>query len=185
MRHSTKRHQSRCLYAESEPKGRGPSQYSKGGFGVGPTRSIDRHATTAPCAFETFERRLESTSSGHRRPRPWTPELGGQRPYRGRLGNDRSPRHSRHSVSRQTRSRRGPEGRALYDQIWQASAVLLPVPRVGAMGEGRTYDQRLRSRLLCGSRRLRRDRLMGRAVTRDPMAPKAQEQKILLTRRLV
>ncbi len=29
------------MIVESEPKGRGPSQYSKGGFGVGPTRSID------------------------------------------------------------------------------------------------------------------------------------------------
>src|SRR5258708_22478058 len=29
----------------------------------------------------------------------------------------------------------------LYDQIWQAFAVLLPVRTVGVMGEGRTYDQ--------------------------------------------
>ena len=28
----------------------------------------------------------------------------------------------------------------LYDQIWQAFAVLLQVRRVGVMGEGRTYD---------------------------------------------
>ena len=28
----------------------------------------------------------------------------------------------------------------LYDQIWQAFAVLLPVPTVGVMGEGRTYN---------------------------------------------
>jgi hypothetical protein len=38
--------------------------------------------------------------------------IGGQRAYDVRLGKDRSPGESRHSVSRQTRSRRGPEGRA-------------------------------------------------------------------------
>ncbi len=30
----------------------------------------------------------------------------------------------------------------LYDTIWQAFAVLLPVRTVGVMGDGRTYDQR-------------------------------------------
>ena len=29
----------------------------------------------------------------------------------------------------------------LYDAIWQAFAVLLPVRTVGVMGDGRTYDQ--------------------------------------------
>jgi GMP synthase (glutamine-hydrolysing) len=29
----------------------------------------------------------------------------------------------------------------LYDTIWQAFAVLLPVRTVGVMGDGRTYDQ--------------------------------------------
>ena len=28
----------------------------------------------------------------------------------------------------------------LYDEIWQAFAVLLPVHTVGVMGDGRTYD---------------------------------------------
>ncbi len=28
----------------------------------------------------------------------------------------------------------------LYDAIWQAFAVLLPVRTVGVMGDGRTYD---------------------------------------------
>ena len=29
----------------------------------------------------------------------------------------------------------------LYDKVWQAFAVLLPVRTVGVMGDGRTYDQ--------------------------------------------
>ena len=32
----------------------------------------------------------------------------------------------------------------LYDAIWQAFAVLLPVQTVGVMGDGRTYDNVLR-----------------------------------------
>ena len=33
----------------------------------------------------------------------------------------------------------------LYDTIWQAFAVLLPVQTVGVMGDGRTYEYRLRA----------------------------------------
>ena len=29
----------------------------------------------------------------------------------------------------------------LYDRIWQAGAILLPVQSVGVMGDERTYDQ--------------------------------------------
>jgi len=57
---------------------------------------------------------------------------------------------------------------------------LLPVRTVGAMGEGRTYDQRLRSRLLCGSRRLRRDRLMRRAAMRDALTPSPTTEILLM-----
>jgi GMP synthase (glutamine-hydrolysing) len=32
----------------------------------------------------------------------------------------------------------------LYDAIWQAFAVLLPVQTVGVMGDGRTYDRSAR-----------------------------------------
>jgi hypothetical protein len=34
--------------------------------------------------------RLEPTLSGHTRPRPWTPQLGGKRAYRGGAGNSRN-----------------------------------------------------------------------------------------------
>ena len=49
MRHSTKCRQSRRLYVESELKDAARANNLKGGFGVGPTRSIDRRATTAIC----------------------------------------------------------------------------------------------------------------------------------------
>jgi len=40
----------------------------------------------------------ESTYCGRSRPRPWTPQLGGKYAYRVRLGKDRSPERSRHSL---------------------------------------------------------------------------------------
>ncbi len=39
----------------------------------------------------------------------------------------------------------------LYDQIWQAFAVLLPVRTVGVMGDGRTYDQVIALRAVTSS----------------------------------
>jgi GMP synthase (glutamine-hydrolysing) len=46
----------------------------------------------------------------------------------------------------------------LYDAIWQAFAVLLPVRSVGVMGDGRTYDQ------VCGLRAGFLTRVAGRIV---------------------
>jgi GMP synthase (glutamine-hydrolysing) len=39
----------------------------------------------------------------------------------------------------------------LYDQVWQAFAVLLPVRTVGVMGDGRTYDQVIALRAVTSS----------------------------------
>src|SRR4249920_1484556 len=41
----------------------------------------------------------------------------------------------------------------LYDDIWQAFAVLLPVRTVGVMGDGRTYDQACALRAVSSDRR--------------------------------
>jgi hypothetical protein len=59
---------------------------------------------TAFCAFETFERRLESTYCGPSRQQPWTPQLGGTRAYKGRLGKDRTLRRSRRSIASANKS---------------------------------------------------------------------------------
>jgi hypothetical protein len=50
------------------------------------------------CPVSAHSGRPESTFSGHRRSRSWTPQLGGKRAYRSRQGKDRSARQSRHSI---------------------------------------------------------------------------------------
>ena len=51
------------------------------------------------------------------------------------------PREARHPAAGRRRSIIDEIRRAgLYDEIWQAFAVLLPVRTVGVMGDGRTYD---------------------------------------------
>jgi GMP synthase (glutamine-hydrolysing) len=42
-------------------------------------------------------------------------------------------------------------GSGLYDKVWQALAVLLPVRTVGVMGDGRTYDQVIALRAVTSS----------------------------------
>jgi GMP synthase (glutamine-hydrolysing) len=60
----------------------------------------------------------------------------------------------------------------LYDEIWQAFAVLLPVRTVGVMGDGRTYDHALALRAVTSSDGMTADffpfdmSFLGRAATR-------------------
>ncbi|MEZ5925102.1 MAG: glutamine-hydrolyzing GMP synthase [Hyphomicrobiaceae bacterium] len=60
----------------------------------------------------------------------------------------------------------------LYDRIWQAFAVLLPVRTVGVMGDGRTYDQALALRAVTSTDGMTADffpmphELLGRIATR-------------------
>ena len=50
------------------------------------------------------------------------------------------PREARYSAARRRNLHRGNPPAGLYDDIWQAFAVILPVKTVGVMGDGRTYD---------------------------------------------
>ncbi|MBY0423659.1 MAG: glutamine-hydrolyzing GMP synthase, partial [Parvularculaceae bacterium] len=60
----------------------------------------------------------------------------------------------------------------LYDEIWQAFAVLLPVRSVGVMGDGRTYDHVLALRAVTSSDGMTADyypfphEVLGRCATR-------------------
>ncbi|KAF1854994.1 hypothetical protein Lal_00013163 [Lupinus albus] len=52
----------------------------------------------------------------------------------------RSRARSSTPCARRTRSTSMRSAAGLYDTIWQAFAVILPVKTVGVMGDGRTYD---------------------------------------------
>ncbi len=72
--------------------------------------------------------------------------LVGRHPFPGpglaiRMPGEVTPREARRSCARPTRSiSRRSAMAGLYDAIWQAFAVLLPVRTVGVMGDERTYD---------------------------------------------
>jgi hypothetical protein len=89
MQHSTKPdRRRRLLIGERLSRGTVAKPKAEGRPRVGLTLSPRRRGIAR-------SGRQESTYCGRSRPRPWTPQLGGERAYMGYLGKDRNPGESR------------------------------------------------------------------------------------------